>query len=895
MPVADVPSSDSGLISRQVRAMALAWSRGERVLAEDVLAQFSGLGDEEIVRLIYEEVALRREAGEDVATTEVINRYPLYKDELEVLLGCDRMLRPFSRAALLPGAPGELGPFRLLAELGRGASGVTYLAEEPALGGRLVVLKVIPDDQEEHLSLARLQHTNIIPLYSETSFPDRGLRALCMPYLGGASLARLIDIVSSIAPAARRGRHLLEALDRAQAGFCTNCSAGIPHADAAAPPAIAAEARGAPAPRSLASDGPYRRYLERASYAEAVCWIVACLADGLENAHAHGLVHLDVKPSNILIAGDGLPMLLDFHLARRPIAPGEIVTDRLGGTPGWMAPEHRSAMDAVNQGESTSQAVDRRADIFGLGRLLREALCGPVPEAAAGGEGRSAEPSPQRNPQVSVGLADIIRKCLATRAPDRYPSAAALASDLRRHLNDLPLQGVTNRSPAEAWRKWRRRRPAALSRWAARLAILSALAVVICAVHVYHRQRLQQIATAVESGKRLRQGGRFAEAIDVLGRAIEQASAVPAAGNLKRCLDQELAQARRGQRAATLHELAERVRFGYGVDKPPPEEAEAIAHKIGVLWSQRGQVLDQPCAVFDAKIEASIRGDLLDLATAWAALQAGASHPDDGLRILDEAEESCGASPQIELARRLLSGSEDEGVRSAFAPRRCARPQSEGRLYCVKSAVDAQDIPRSHSESLPDATNRKSASSALAHYLMGCADLRSGRFREAASEFDDVLAERPQDFWPNFYAGVCAYRLGRFGEALSAFRVCVALAPESAECYFNRARTAEAIGHLDEAARDYDRAIALDPSLMPALLNRAALAHKKCRYAEAIADLGRALGLATGPVIKSQVQYNLALSHLARGDRAAAFATARAAATLGHRDAAALVDRLRRE
>ena len=82
--------------------MASAWSRGERVSAEQLLASHPGLDDEAAIRLIYEEVCLRRESGQDVATTEVVNRFPRWKDELEVLLGCDRMLRPFSRVAMFP-------------------------------------------------------------------------------------------------------------------------------------------------------------------------------------------------------------------------------------------------------------------------------------------------------------------------------------------------------------------------------------------------------------------------------------------------------------------------------------------------------------------------------------------------------------------------------------------------------------------------------------------------------------------------------------------------------------------------------------------------------------------------------------------------------------------------
>ena len=307
-------NSNSAWLSRQVQAMASAWARGEPVSADELLAGHPELGDEAAVRLIYEEVCLRRESGQEIATTEIVNRFPRWKDELEVLLGCDRMLRPFSRVALFP-EPGEnLGPFRLLAELGRGASGKTYLAAEPSLSNRLVVLKVITDDQEEHLSLARLRHTHIIPLFSEQTLPERGLRALCMPYLGGASLARILEGVAHIPPEERRGRDLLDVLDRVR--------------KVEADPSIA--------------DSPFRRYLEQASYVQAVCWIAACLADALHAAHAHGLLHMDVKPSNVLIADDGLPVLLDFHLAHRPMAAGERVVDRLGGTPGWMAPEHRA-------------------------------------------------------------------------------------------------------------------------------------------------------------------------------------------------------------------------------------------------------------------------------------------------------------------------------------------------------------------------------------------------------------------------------------------------------------------------------------------------------------------------------------------------------------------------
>src|SRR5207302_4338095 len=145
----------------------------------------------------------------------------------------------------------------------------------------------------------------------------------------------------------RDGRQLLVALDKVQA---------------------------VPLPPPARSPG--RHLLARANYVQALCWITAGLAEGLHYAPERGLVHLDVKPANVLVATDGQPMLLDFHLAQKPVRDGSQPTGWFGGTPKYMSPEQRLWAAARHADRSTLPAVDSGSDIYSLGLVLYEALGG---------------------------------------------------------------------------------------------------------------------------------------------------------------------------------------------------------------------------------------------------------------------------------------------------------------------------------------------------------------------------------------------------------------------------------------------------------------------------------------------------------------------------------------
>jgi tetratricopeptide (TPR) repeat protein len=760
------PEAAATLVADLVNEMIRRWRQGEHLLPEDFLKRRPELWEhpEAVADLIYEELCLRQEYGPAVPQEQVLSRFPQWRPQLEVLFDCQRVLGPPRAAPQFPAAGESLGDFFLLAELGRGAQGRVFLASQLSLGERPVVLKLMPCEGREHLSLARLQHTHIVPLYSVQDHPKRRLRALCMPYFGGATLAQLLEALAPLPPARRTGQDLLEALDRVQAAV----------------------------PLMAPARGPARLSLARASYVRAVCWVGACLADALQYAHERGLVHLDLKPSNVLLAADGQPMLLDFHLAREPLRPDDEGPPWLGGTVGYMSPEQQAAVSAAGQGRKVTVAVDGRSDIHSLGVLLYEALGGGPP--SPGGQRR---PLHHANAQVSVGLADVVGKCLADDPGRRYPHMAALAGDLRRHLADLPLAGVRNRSLLERWQKWRRRRPHGAALVAMMLAVLTAAGAVALGALTHINGRLDQARTALYDGQLQMAQGQWRGAVRTLQRGRAAVRGLPWQHDLAETLERQLRRAQHGQAdadrtaaVAALHQLADRVRFLYGADHLSPEALGELDAYCRAFWDKRDRVTKRLTATGRGGLDARVRDDLLDLAIFWADLQvrlAPSEQKEQGRRqaltVLAQAEALLGLSPVLDEERKIHSGPGPD--RGPFT-----------------------------------AGNRSGPGTAWEHYALGRALLRTGELERASKELRRAVRMQPQGLWPNFYQGLCAYRQGRYADAVTAYSVCIGAAPQAAGCFYNRALAFVALGRTEDALRDYDQALRLDPTLALSALNR---------------------------------------------------------------------------
>lgn len=823
------------LADRLAEEMATCWQQGERPTAEEFLCRYAELKDDHdaALKLVCEEICLRQEYGQEKAVGDVLDRYPHWRPRLEALLENYRRSRQGRRSPGFPSAGEVWTDFQILAELGRGTYGRVFLAVEPRLANRPVILKMASAGGGEHLSLARLQHTHIVPLYAVQEDPTRNLWAICMPYFGGTSFAQLLEALKAKPAAQRTGRDLLQALDQIQAQY----------------------------PVRVPSRGPARQLLAGATYVQAVCWMGACLAEGLQHAHERGLVHLDVKPANILLAADGQPMLLDFHLAQEPVRNGGKLPGRFGGTPKYMSPEQRLLASTGRTRPREFPTVDGRSDIYSLGLVVYEALGGEIPFPVP-----ASLPSLHRqNPQVTVGLADIIHKCLASEPGDRYRDAAALAADLRRHLSDLPLLGVKNRRLTERWQKWRRRRPHALPvAVMLLLVVLAGFGVARYAVgHV--SQRLHDAEAALVEGQEQLRCRAYAEAERSFARGLASTEGIPGSPELVEKLGLQLHRARRGQAADHLHVLANRIRLLYGDASRNAKEVRSLDEYCQKVWNTRSLLRERADLGLEPAVEQQIHADLLDLAILWADLRGrsatdGQSHDAyrDALQVLTQAEELLG--PSVILAR-------------------------ERQTYAAKLGLTevADDAARRANELVPR--------TAWEHFCLGRSLLGSGKLVEAVAEFDRALLLNPQDFWASFYRGQCAYRLKRYEDAVSAFSICLALRPTSAHCFHNRALAQASQGNTDKALLDYDRALQLDPTLAAAALNRGILHYTGKRYPAAIADLQRALDIGADA---ATVHYNLALVQLAQGDRANAVASLRSALQQGGEQAEArdLLNRL---
>jgi len=401
------------------------------------------LDDDELAQVLDDYLA-EVEAGRPVDVEAWVGLHPVIADRLRACLKGLHLVEevagaigPVGTGKAATGAGPQLGDFQILRTLGRGGMGVVFEAVQHSLG-RHVALKVLPfgaafDPRHlarfrvESQAAAQLHHTHIVPVYSVGC--ERGVHYYAMQLIDGSTLAEIIANLrqtqslehrptASASGAAPAGTD--QARDRGR-------EAGSP--DGSPGPGSDGHARGWTALSSMSTrTGAYFREIAR---------LGLHAAEALEHAHQNGVLHRDVKPSNLMVDSRGHLWVTDFGLARFQGEGSLTQTGDLLGTLRYMSPE---------QSLANSSVVDQRTDVYSLGATLYELLTlQPAFEGSDRQEllRRIAREEPRRprglNPVIPADLETIVLKAMAKEPVSRYATAAALAEDLRRFLEDQPI------------------------------------------------------------------------------------------------------------------------------------------------------------------------------------------------------------------------------------------------------------------------------------------------------------------------------------------------------------------------------------------------------------------------------------------------------------------------
>ena len=387
-----IPSRlESTRLDRVLERFAVAWRKGEQPRVEDYL-NGAGVAARPVLllKLLGEELALRGNSGETVSPDDYHSRFPsdrqtvdqafqLVRDRYATDVEFERSRsfeKTFQYATLAPAATVAETPvphvrYRKIRELGSGAFGTVWLADDLELR-RQVALKEPRHD--------RLRAAADIETYLTEA---RALASLDHP--------RIVPVYD---------------VGRTTEGGCYIVSKWIDGMNLAA-------------------------YVKQKplSFAESA-ELVAQVADALEQTHNRGLVHRDIKPTNILVDGHGQPYVADFGLALRDEDFG--AEKGIAGTPAYMSPE---------QARREGHRIDGRSDIYSLGVVFYELLTGTRPfqsedvfELLERIKRDEPKPPRQRNDAIPKELERICLKALSKRAADRYSCAADLAADLRHWI-----------------------------------------------------------------------------------------------------------------------------------------------------------------------------------------------------------------------------------------------------------------------------------------------------------------------------------------------------------------------------------------------------------------------------------------------------------------------------
>lgn len=580
--------------------------------------------------------------------------------------------------------------------------------------------------------------------------------------------------------------------------------------------------------------------------------LFAQICETVAFAHRHLIVHRDLKPDNILVRGDGQPVLLDFGIAR-PIDAEHGDTRDLRLTPQYAAPEQLSG------GEQSTLT-----DVYALGLLLHELLTGRSPwgDMASAGmlallQRAQAGPPPAPSSQApSKAVANrlrgdldaIVHKALRPEPATRYDSAEALAQDVRRHLAHEPVAARGSAFGYRARRFLRRY-------WLAACAVLVVFAGLVGALGAISLARQEALRERDIAQTEARRNRAVRDYISLMFRDAGQ-------------------QAREGTpltAKAVLDQAATRVASDFAAD---PAGNAQLLHALGELHFHIGDYaaaepllrrwLAQEAVIGEPVVAAEVRFTLAEIAQRMGQHEEAAD-------LLGQAQAFWNTEPErhsdVLLASRMLQArlqrenGDAEGALAtlqAALPERLQRSDREhfetaalytnlGAAYVQAGRIDEGIAASQEAMVLWRALKLESGNDALNTLNnLAAAQFRKGDLVAAQAAFADALALRRQLFGPSAataalignYARVLQ-ALERYGEALEyageaeamAHRHAGSASPLTQATRITRAEVLVALQRHDDAVETLEAFMVEDIANLPGSLQlRAALARAETHH-----------------------------------------------------------------
>lgn len=337
---------------------------------------------------------------------------------------------------------------------------------------------------------------------------------------------------------------------------------------------------------------------------KAAASLLVKIADAVSYAHGKGVIHRDLKPANILLDKEGVPKVADFGLAKQVSNESNLtLTGQVMGTPSYMPPE---------QALGKSEQIGPAADVYALGAMLYEMLCGRPPFRAA----TLAETLQQvihddpvtprsLNSGIDRDMETVCLRCLEKEPSGRYESAEALAAELRRYIRSEPILARPLSRPARLWRWCKRNQTLAVS--------LAMVSVVVVASLIFSGYVLVRSYRDVVKARR----ESVEDRMETMGRVLEMDQPLlEETSELRRQLIDESRKTRRVERA--LEQLAQLVAAATLADGSTGVESllgdfQALpGSELSSATLPRAMILDKVGQIYFAEQEYALATDLLE-------------------------------------------------------------------------------------------------------------------------------------------------------------------------------------------------------------------------------------------------------------------------------------------